>query len=102
MANKDLVQPPHELLREHGLQDTNYQGAILKLLAQKEAAEERATGLNEIVLCAQLEPIEIKNNGIYIDRKGKGAKIYEVYTINFPESGQKEKKVHVRLTECKE
>ena len=102
MADKDRVQPPHELLQEHGLQDTKCQGAILKLLAEKEAAEERARGLNEIVLCAQLEPVEIQNEGIHIDRKGKGAKIYTVYTIYFPQSGKKEKRVHVRLTQCKE
>ena len=99
MAEEKTVDPPHLILKKYGLESANCQAALMKLIADKEAAEERARGMEQIIIRAQTQPILVQSAGVRVDQGGSSMKLYAVYNIMTPQDGGTKTTIQVRLIE---
>lgn len=99
MGDEKSVEPPHVILEKYGLLHVNCQSIVLKLIADKEAAEERASGLEQIVVRAQAQPIAVQSAGVRVHRDKKVLKFYAVYNVKAPQNRDTNNTVLVRITE---
>lgn len=98
MAQQHDKVPPHVKFSKFGRLSIKGQTAVQRLMDAQEAAEERATGLEKIVLMAQLGPITVQSAGVHHkEEKGKELKMYQVYTVHTKQGADKSVEVHVRL-----